>query len=153
MIKEAMRFDPERRLIETTYFPTESSFDQIFPPSLSNEKEAAAIARTVFKRMRSTGQLEAFQQSFQKYLDLGYMRILTKEEMAEWEKKKLCVNYCSLHGVPKEVSDGSKQSMRLVLNSSLRRQCFLKGKITTSSLNALLPVGKSDVTSLVDILI
>ena len=153
MIKEAMRFDSERRLIETTYFPTESSFDQIFPPSLSNEKEAAAISRKVFKRMRSTGQLESFQQAFQKYLDLGYMRILTKEEMGEWEKKKLCVNYCSLHGVPKEVSDGSKQSMRLVLNSSLRRQCFLRGKITTSSLNALLPVGKSDITSLVDILI
>ena len=153
MIKDAMKFDPEKRLIETTYFPTESTFDQIFPPSLSNEKEAAAISRKVFKRMRSTGQLESFQQAFQKYLDLGYMRILTKEEMGEWEKKKLCVNYCSLHGVPKEVSDGSKQSMRLVLNSSLRRRCFLNGKITTSSLNSLLPVGKSDITSLVDILI
>ena len=153
MIKEALRFDPERRLIETTYFPTESNFNEIFPPSLSNEKEAAAISRKVFRRMKSSGQLEAFQEAFQKYLDLGYMRILTKEEMAKWEEKKLCISYCSVHGVPKEVSDGSKQSMRLVLNSSLRRRCFLRGRITTSSLNSLLPVGKSDITSLVDILI
>ena len=153
MIKEAMRFDPERRLIETTYFPTESSFDEIFPPSLSNKQSAASISRKVFKRMKACGQLKSFQEALKKYLDLGYMRILTTEEMDQWEKKKLCVNYCSLHGVPKEVSDGSKQSMRLVLNSSLRRKCVLKGKITTSSLNSLLPVGKSDITSLVDILI
>ena len=153
MIKDALRFDAKKGVIETAYYPTESTFNDIFPPSLSNEKEATAISRKVFKRLKASGQLKAFQEAFQKYLDLGYMRILSKKEMEEWEKKNLCINYCSIHGVPKDVSDPTKQAMRVVLNSSLRRKCFLRGKLTTSSLNAVLPVGKSDITSLVDILL
>ena len=153
MIRSALKFDKKRGVIETSYHPTQSDLNTIFPPKLSNRKEAAAISRKVFQRLKKTGKLHLFQETFQKFIDLGFIRILSEKEMKSWENKNLAVSYCSIHGVSKEVSDESKQGMRIVLNSSLQRKCVLNDKITTASLNSVLPQGKAEITSLVDILV
>ena len=153
MIRSALKFDKKRGVIETSYHPTQSDLNTIFPPRLSNRKEAASISRKVFQRLKKTGKLSLFQETFQKFIELGFIRILSEKEMKSWESKNLAVNYCSIHGVSKEVSDESKQGMRIILNSSLQRKCVLNEKVTTASLNSILPQGKAEITSLVDILL
>ena len=153
MIRNALKFDKEKGVIETSYQSTQSDLNTIFPPSLSNKSGAASISRKVFQRLKKTGKLQLFQDTFQKFIDLGYIRVLSEEEMRKWEDKGLAVNYCSIHGVAKEVTDESKQGMRIVLNASLQRKCILDGKTTTASLNSVLPQGKAEIASIVDILI
>jgi hypothetical protein len=153
MIRNALKFDKENGVIETSYHPTQSDLNTIFPPRLSNKRNAASISRKVFQRLKKTGKLQLFQDAFQKFIDLGYIRILSEEEIRSWEDKNLAVSYCSIHGVAKEVTDESKQGMRIVLNASLQRKCVLNGKITTASLNSVLPQGQAEIANLVDILI
>ena len=67
-----MSFDKENKKVTMLYKPiTSESFDELFPPSLSNQGDAVTIAKRSWKSLKAEGLLQEHAKAFQKFVDQG----------------------------------------------------------------------------------
>ena len=152
LITSPMKFDKSKRQVTTHYLPNvEDSFNSIFPPEMTNIKQAEMIARRNLKNLKRNGTLDAYQEALKKFVDTEVFVNITKEEMEEHDKQGLASNFVGIFGVEKDQKDKSKLSLRLVTHSSLPRRAMLGGKEVQISLNSVLPKGNISFNSLVNI--
>ena len=148
-----MKFDEEKKRVTTYFLPVTSTFQDLFPASLSNKDEALAIAKKQWKRLKKNGHVELFEEAIQKSVDNKVFVDLPLEEMDAYDKAGNPSNFCAVFGVPKSQTDNSKTSYRLVCHASLNRRTNLHGKIVKLSLNAVLPKSAPVMNSLVNIML
>ena len=152
LITSPMKFDQEKRQVTTHYLPiTGDSFKDLFPPSLSNKNQAAAIARRTLRSLQKDKEVQIFEDALKKFVDRGVFKDVTDKEIEEYDKKQLPHNFISLVPVKKIQSDPNKVAFRLTANSSLPRQAYLKGQQATLSLNNVLPKASPSMNSLTDV--
>ena len=85
------------------------------PALLSNNPGQAIKMETKFQeRLVRDGLLETYNDVVQEYINRGLFRLLSQEEMDDWDQ---AVNYVTHHGVPKPSSNTT--ALRVVCNSSL----------------------------------
>ena len=153
LILKPMKFNEEEKKVTTHFIPVTSTFQELFPPELSNENEALTIAKKHWKRLKKNGHVELFEEAFQKSVDNKVFLDLPLEEMDAYDEAGNPSNFCAVFGVPKNQTDESKLSYRLVCHASLNRRTNLHGKIVRLSLNAVLPKSAPVMNSLVNIVL
>ena len=153
MIRKNMVFDKENQRVSTKYESTISTFKQLFPKHLSNEKAAQSISARMLSRLRKSGELEVFHNAFMEMVDKGIVEELTPENIKEWDEQDGPVNYISFHSTFKAQTSEDKIKCRVVTNSSLQRYCQVGDKKIKSSLNSLLPQGSPRFQSITDVLL
>ena len=152
LITEPMKFDKENKKVTTHYLPTTTdTFKELFPPHLSNENQAASIAKRTLRSLQKDKEVQLFEDALKKFVDRGAFKDVSKEEIQEYDNKNLPHNYVSLIPVKKLQSDPNKNAFRLTANSSLPRRAMLKGKETTMSLNNVLPKASPSMNSLTNV--
>ena len=152
LITSPMKFDKAKKQVTTHYLPNvQDSFNSIFPPHLSNIKQAEMIARRNLKTLKRNGTLDAYQEALKKFEESNVFVNISKEEMEEHDKQGLASNFVGIFGVEKEQKDKSKLALRLVTHSSLPRKAILGKKEVEISLNSVLPKGNISFNSLVNI--
>merc|ERR1711867_57362 len=95
----------------------------------------------VQKRLVKNSLPETYNNVIREYIERGVFRLLSKEEMDDWDK---AVNYMTHHGVPKPSS--TITALRVVRNSSLNNNN--RGV----SFNDLLPKGPNALVPLLQAL-
>ena len=154
LIESGMSFDKENQQVTMLYKPiTNESFDELFPPSLSNQGDAIVIAKRSWKSLKTEGLLEEHAKAFQKFIDQGVFSQLTEQAMTDWDEQGKGSNFVTILPVRKVQSNSQKLSLRLVTNSSQSRWINVGGQRVRSSLNSVLPKGTHDMNSLVDIVL
>ena len=154
LIESGMKFDKENKKVTMLYKPiTNESFDELFPPSLSNQGDAVAIAKKTWKSLKAEGLLEEHAKAFQKFIDQGVFSQLSEQAMKDWDEEGKGSNFVTILPVRKLQSNLQKQALRLVTNSSQSRWINVGGQKVRSSLNSVLPKGNHDMNSLVDIVL
>ena len=132
LVSDPIVFNANNHTITTKYIPTQSSFSEMFPPSLSNKNAASKIASKNLANLKRNGELDAFVTAFDKFKEIGTFKQLSEKDIEDWDSKGLPINYISYHGVKKPQTDPTKQSLRIVTNSSLNRDAIIYGKKTIS---------------------
>ena len=106
-----------------------------------NWAQAIAMEKRVQEKLLKNGLLEAYNDVIREYIERGVFRLLSKEEMDDWDK---AVNYVTHHGVPKPSS--TTTAIRVVCNSSL------DNNNRGISFNDLLPKGPNALEPLLQVL-
>ena len=153
LIKKNLFFDKNKKRVSCKYTPTFSSWAQIFPPHLKNEKQARKVSQGLLKSLNKSNMLQQFQEVFDTFVKEGIFQELTKEEMKAWEEKGQGVNYIHFHHVLKEQAQATKQKLRIVTNSSACRSGIVDGKQVQCSLNSCLPQGSVSFNQLEEVAI
>ena len=152
LITSPMVFNRQKGQVTTYYIPTtEQPFNTIFPPHLSNQREATAISKRILRSMKKEGLVDAFEEALSKFVDQGVFKYTSLEELREYDSRGLPSNFVSVQGVKKAQSDPTKLALRLVTNSSLPRKAIIQGKEVKISLNNILPKAKPVMNSLVNV--
>ena len=151
LVSDPIVFNAKTHTITTKYIPTQSSFSEMFPPTLSNKNAASKIASKNLANLKRNGELDAFVTAFDKFKEIGTFKQLSEKDIEDWDSKGLPINYISYHGVKKPQTDPTKQSLRIVTNSSLNRDAIIDGKKQKASLNSVLPQAKPQMNTLVNI--
>ena len=152
LITSPMVFNREKGQVTTYYIPTtEQPFNTIFPPHLSNQKEAIAISKRILRSMKKEGLVDAFEEALSKFVDQGVFKDMSAEELKDYDSRGLPSNFVSVQGVKKAQSDPTKLALRLVTNSSLPRKALIQGKEVKISLNNILPKAKPVMNSLINV--
>ena len=152
LITSPMVFNRQTGQVTTYYIPTtEQPFNTIFPPHLSNQKEAIAISKRILRSMKREGLVDAFEEALSKFVDQGVFKDMSDKELKDYDSRGLPSNFVSVQGVKKAQSDPSKLALRLVTNSSLPRKALIQGKEVKISLNNILPKAKPVMNSLVNV--
>ena len=153
LIKRNLFFDKNKKEVCCKYVPTFSSWDQIFPPHLKNERQARKVSQGLLKSLNKSNMLQQFQEVFDKFVKEGIFQELTNEEMKAWEEEGKGVNYINFHHVLKDQAQASKQKLRIVTNSSVCRTGMVDGKEVQCSLNSCLPQGSVSFNQLEEVAI
>ena len=92
-----MKFDKAKKQVTTHYLPNvQDSFNSIFPPHLSNIKQAEMIARRNLKTLKRNGTLDAYQEALKKFEESNVFVNISKEEMEEHDKQGLASNFVGI---------------------------------------------------------
>ena len=154
IIHNSMTFDTENKAVHIKYVPLGSeTFQEMFPPQLSNKNECKAISKSLLKQLKKENMVDQFQEALHKSIKNGVFVEMSKGELDHWEDQKLPVNYLSINYVNKLQSSSAKTKLRIVTNTSLRRRALIKGKIERVSLNNVLPAAKPQTNLLADIIL
>ena len=79
-----------------------------------NKKVVTKVAEKLWQRLKKDNLLDAYHAEIKKYLDRGTFRVLTEEEMNNYDGP---VNYITHHGV---IKDSASTPLRVVTNSSFK---------------------------------
>ena len=153
IIRKNMVFDKKNRKVATKYESTISTFKNLFPKHLSNEKAATSISARMLTSLKKCGELEVFHSAFMEMVDKGIVEEMTPENIKTWDELGGPVNYISFHSTFKSQTSEDKIKCRVVTNSSLQRYCQVGDKKIKSSLNSLLPQGSPRFQSITDVLL
>ena len=157
LIKKNLFFDKNKKQVCCKYVPTFSSWAQIFPPHLKNEKQARKVSQGLLKSLNKSNMLKQFQEVFDKFVSEGIFQELTKQEMKTWEEEGNGVNYINFHHVLKDPDQASvvdsHQKLRIVTNSSACRTGIVDNKEVQCSLNSCLPQGSVSFNQLEEVAI
>ena len=107
-----------------------------------NRGQAVAMAAGLERRLQKAGEIEAYNEALQDFLDQGTLREVSEDEMASWKGP---LNYISHHGVAKPGSVTT--ALRVVSNSSL------DNNNSRLSYKNLLPKGPNALTPLLQALV
>ena len=72
------------------------SFDELFPPSLSNQGDAVTIAKRSWKSLKAEGLLEEHAKAFQKFVDQGVFSQMSEKEMRDWDEQGKGSNFVTI---------------------------------------------------------
>ena len=153
IIRKNMVFDKKNKQVCTKYEPTISTFKELFPKHLSNEKAARSISSRMLTSLKKSGELEIFHNAFTEMVDKGIVEELSEEAIKKWDDQDGPINYISFHSTFKDQASKDKIQCRVVTNSSLPRYCQVGDKKVKSSLNSLLPQGAPRFQSITDVLL
>ena len=153
IIRKNMVFDKVNKRVSTKYEPTTSTFKQLFPKSLSNEKAAQSASARMLSRLKKNNELKVFHGAFMEMVEKGLVEELTAEDIKKWDELEGPINYILFHSTFKSQTSEDKIKCRVVTNSSVQRQCQVGDKKVKSSLNSLLPQGSPRFQSITDVLL
>ena len=76
--------DKENKRVTTHYLPTTTdTFKELFPPHLSNENQAASIAKRTLKSLQKDKEVQLFEDALKNFVDRGACKDASKEEIQE----------------------------------------------------------------------
>ena len=82
-----------------------------------NEWQAVAIAQNLWRQLKKTGHLDAYNAEIQDYLDMGVISPVSRKNIAEWQRKGHPVCFIIHH--PVLHPDKAITKVHLISNSSL----------------------------------